>query len=52
MVNINGKMDKFTKVNGKMDWKMDLEYGEDQKEILILGSGEMERQTGTEYIPG
>lgn len=31
---------------------MDLEFGEDQKEILILDNGEMERQMGTEFILG
>jgi hypothetical protein len=31
---------------------MDLEYGEDLKEILILESGKMEKQKDMEFIHG
>ena len=47
-----GIMDNLIKANGLMEWKMVLVYGEDLKEILILGNGKMEKQMDMEYILG
>jgi hypothetical protein len=52
MENINGKMDKSTKVNGSMVLKKDLVFGEEVKEIHILGNGKMVEQMVMEYIHG
>jgi len=40
VADINGLMENYMKDNGKMGLKMALEYGEDQREILISESGE------------
>ncbi len=52
MEDTNGKMDKFTKVNGKMVKNMDLEYGEVQRETLTSENGKKEKQKVMVYIPG
>ena len=52
MESMNGKMDKFIRVNGLMELKVDPVSGEVQREIHTLESGKTVRQMGTEYIHG
>ena len=52
MVNTNGKMDNFIRDNGLMDLRMDREYGEVPKGILILDSGNKARHMGMACILG
>ena len=49
---INGTMAKFTKDNGSMVWNTGLEFGEEQKEILILENGGREELMATEFTHG
>lgn len=39
MVYLSGITDKSFKENGKMVWKMDLEYGDLQRETITKGNG-------------
>lgn len=52
VVDMNGRMEKFIKVNGKMGLNMDQEYGEDQKVTLILENGKREKHKVMEFILG
>lgn len=52
MVDMNGKTMKSMKGNGKEESNMDLEYGEDPKEIRILDNGNRARPKAMACIHG
>lgn len=52
MEGISGKMDKYTKDSGQLDSKMDLAYGEAQKETLTLESGKKGKLMDMEFTHG
>lgn len=52
MEDINGKMERSTKVNGKQVSSMVLEFGVELREILILDNGRMAMLKVMVFIPG
>lgn len=52
MVSMNGKMDKFIKVSGLMDLKVDQASGGDPKATLILANGKMAKLMDMEFTLG